>query len=770
MLNKRVALSKLNLARFIVVVILIAAVFIVFGSVAAQESPFHPTFPLLDREGENVLESGMPVSTMSTCGACHDTSFIEEHSFHADVGLSELTEPGETASGRAWDTSPGLFGRWNPFVYRYLSPEGDVKFDLTTPEWNQLFGARHVGAGPAVYGRSGEELINKSVVEGDPETQIVDPETGDLIPWDWHVSGSVEMNCFLCHTPDPNNEARINALQEGQFQWANTATLLGMGIVEQEEDGWRWNEAAFTAEGQLDQSLIALQGPSDENCANCHGLVHVDSQTPLSFTGCSAEQWSTITTGQIVSPQRISDSGLNISSKEEIDRSWDVHAERVVGCTDCHYSLNNPIYYQESDDSQPDHLIFDPRRIDHDEYLYRPLHQFAKGQSAQGTVAPELDNTLRRCESCHSIDLTHSWLPYKERHMDAVSCESCHIPEMYAPSRSYMDWTVVNLDGSAQTGCRGVTEEGDTIGSVLIYSYKPTLLPRQNDDGSTTLAPHNLITTWFWVYDDAVSNEERPVPLRDLQAVWLADDSYHPDILNLFDIDGDGQLNDSELVIDSDEKQSLIAARLASRGLKNPRITGEIQPYSINHDVAGGEWATRECSTCHGSASLIAEPTLLAGRIPGGILPSFVGDSAVIDAGSLFSTESGELYYQIETGEANLYILGHDSVGLIDWVGSIIFIGTVLAVVTHSSLRLFASRRYGHANPELQEVYMYSFYERLWHWLQTIVILILLFTGLIIHKPDIFGIFKISFVLKSLKSILATLPLALSLINNHLPS
>ena len=72
--------------------------------------------------------------------------------------------------------------------------------------------------------------------------------------------------------------------------------------------------------------------------------------------------------------------------KEELGRSWDVHAERVIGCTDCHYSLNNPVYFQESDESQPDHLIFDPRRIDQGEYLYRPLHQFAKGQSAQGTV------------------------------------------------------------------------------------------------------------------------------------------------------------------------------------------------------------------------------------------------------------------------------------------------------------------------------------------------------------------------------------------------
>ena len=39
-------------------------------------SPMHPVFPLLDAAGENVLDSGRAVSTMTTCGGCHDTAFI----------------------------------------------------------------------------------------------------------------------------------------------------------------------------------------------------------------------------------------------------------------------------------------------------------------------------------------------------------------------------------------------------------------------------------------------------------------------------------------------------------------------------------------------------------------------------------------------------------------------------------------------------------------------------------------------------------------------
>lgn len=725
-------------------VMLAALLAIAYGAVFAQGSTFHPTFPLLDEEGQNVLDSGDAVSTKETCGACHDAEFIAQHSFHTDVGLSDITAPGETGSDRDWDTSPGLFGRWNPLIYRYLSPLEDDRVDLTTAEWVQLLGVRHVGGGPAVYGRDGQRLEELTLRDGDPETHVVDPETGQLIPWDWTESGTVEMNCFLCHTPEPNNDARIQALHNGEFRWANTATLLGTGIVERIDDRFTWDQEAFNDEGHVLSEMLTIQEPADENCAQCHGLVHVDSQTPLSMSGCSPEQWSTITTGQIVSPQRISDSGLNISSKEDLGRSWDVHSERVISCTDCHYSLNNPVYFQELAESQPEHLLFDPRRIDSGEYLYRPLHQFAKGQSAQGTVAPELENTQRRCESCHSIENTHDWLPYKDRHMAAVSCESCHIPKMYAPSRQYMDWTVIKLDGSGVASCRGIEGEQSSFSNILIDSYEPTLLQRPDGQGTASLAPHNLITSWFWVYGDP----QRPVPLRELEAAWLEGDGYQAEILDLFDSDGDGNLGESELVIDSQAKKMLIASRIRSLGLENPHILGEIQPYSINHNVTHGEWATRECQTCHGADSLITRPTQLADRIPGGILPTFVGDSSVLNGGELYITQTGELYYQLKSGESQLYVLGHDNEDLVDWLGSIIFLGTLLGVVVHGGLRLVTARWRVPGEPSLQEIYMYSVYERLWHWLQTVVILILLFTGLIIHKPDKFGIFSFSYVVQ----------------------
>ncbi|MBL6982757.1 MAG: cytochrome b/b6 domain-containing protein [Anaerolineales bacterium] len=716
-----------------------------------QLSTIHPTFPFLDDVGENVLHTGKPVSTMNTCGACHNTTFIEEHSFHVNLGFGEITNPGETPSGRAWDTSPGFFGKWNSIAYRYLSPVGDDVVDLTLATWIQTLGVRHVGGGPAVYAQNGQRLIELGADPANLEVNVVNPDTGELIPWDWAESGVVEMNCFLCHTPNPDNQARANALHNGYFGWANTATLLGTGIVEGSENSYQWNPDAFTPEGNLASEFIQIQDPTNENCGLCHGLVHDDVEDPLIMVGCTPERWSTITTGQIVSPQKLSDSGMNLTNKDELNRSWDVHAERLLKCTDCHYSLNNPLYYQESPSTRPEHLIFDPRRLEIGEYLEQPLHQFARGNSAQSTVAGELKDTMRRCDSCHSVENSHDWLPYKDRHIDTLSCESCHIPQMFSSANMVQDWTVISLEGSSITQCRGIEGDSDSVGS-LISGYEPVLLPRQNLAGETTLTPHNLITSWFWVYGDP----PRPVRQTDLQVAYLENGAYHPGIVLRFDENRNGNLETSELIIDTPEKEQFVKDRLSHLGLGNPRIVGEVQPYSINHDVATGEWATKECQACHSEKSRITQPIQISAYAPAGVIPEFVADSNIAVSGDFINMEDSSLYYQPQTDPQKLYILGHDSVAWIDLAGTIIFVGVLAGIAVHGGLRFYTALRTPHSAPRTphsaprtphsayrtKKVYMYSVYERLWHWLQTFAIVMLLFTGLVIHKPDTFGIFS----------------------------
>ena len=707
------------------------------GAPAAQISPLHPTFALLDEAGTNVLESGGAISTMQTCGQCHDTDFIAGHSFHADAGLEDFTSPGTNEDLQPWDSSPGIFGRWDALTYRYLSASEDEVIDLSTPAWIMLYGARHVGGGPAQYSREGTLLTSLPATSGDPETSILDPQTGELTAWDWQASGVVEMNCFLCHTLAPDNQARIQSLQAGEFRWANTATLLGSGIVEEAQGGYTWNAAAFEADGELRQEFVTIQDPTDANCGQCHGLVHEGSD-PLVITGCSAsEEWRTYTTGQVISAQRLDASGMNLQDKDTLSRTWDVHAERQVECTDCHYALNNPVYYQESAETRPDHLTFDPRRLEMGEYLYQPVHQFARGDSAQSSVAPETQDTMRRCDACHNLTTTHTWLPYRERHMTAVSCETCHIPQMYASTIEARDWTVLALDESPVTECRGVEGGTDTV-SDLVTGYQPVWLPRAESSGSTSLAPFNLVTTWYWVYGEPA----RPVPLASLQAAWLDGENYRSEVLRLFDSNADGSLDASELVLDSTEKQALIADALVAGGLEAPRIMGQVQPYSINHDVASGDWAIRECSTCHSQDSRVTQAIELASYTPAGVMPELSQAGNTKLDGDLYLDDSGALIYRPTTRSAGLYVLGHDNVKWIDILGALAFTGTLAGITAHGSLRYRANRKQPARHAALKRVYMYARYERLWHWLQTFTIVGLLFTGLIIHRPDTFGIFS----------------------------
>jgi hypothetical protein len=55
---------------------------------------------------------------------------------------------------------------------------------------------------------------------------------------------------------------------------------------------------------------------------------------------------------------------------------------------------------------------------------------------------------MRRCENCHDAAVSHrDWLPYIDKHMAALACESCHIPQMHAPAIQSYDWTVLDAGG-----------------------------------------------------------------------------------------------------------------------------------------------------------------------------------------------------------------------------------------------------------------------------------------------------------------------------------
>lgn len=702
---------------------------------ALQPSPLHPTFRLLDEQGMNVLESGRPVSTMKTCGECHDTDFIVKHNFHADLGLSDyMPQPGTL------DASTGTFGKWNPLTYRYLSQSGDSRFDLTTPEWLMRFGERVPGGGPATTSRDGRPLTALRPDPANPETAIVDPKTGKVSAWDWNKSGVMELNCFLCHIEQPDLEARAAEIHAGRFGWANTATLQTLGLVTRTAAGWTYNPEAFDENGLLKPEYVRLQDPTNANCGTCHGVVHTDLRTPLVYVGVSLAEYQTATTGQVISPQKIFLSGMNIEGKSEMSYAFDIHAERALKCTDCHYSLNNPAQAQRLSQSNPDHLIYDPRRLEIGDYLLRPDHNLARGQSAQFNVAPNLKGTMRRCDSCHNAERAHSnWLPYWERHMAVLDCETCHIPKMVAPAIQAHDWTVITPDGQPLAQYRGVQGNPDSVES-LVTGFQPVLLQRTNVDGETSLTTYNLIAAWYWVYDD--NGNPRPVRLLDLQKVYLQNGKYAPDVVQTFDADGDGRLSEVELRLDNEAKVAFVRSKLEALGLQNPRIEGQVMPFSINHNVVDGKSAVSDCRVCHNAESRVTSPMTLSAYLPGGVLPTFAAYTNVTYDGHLVAAADGSLQYQPDNSKRSLYVFGHNRLAWLDGLGALFFVGTLLGIFGHGTLRFLAARRRPKVPIKTERVYMYHPYERFWHWLQMAAIVTLLFTGLVIHRPDLFGIFS----------------------------
>jgi thiosulfate reductase cytochrome b subunit len=309
---------------------------------------------------------------------------------------------------------------------------------------------------------------------------------------------------------------------------------------------------------------------------------------------------------------------------------------------------------------------------------------------------------------------------------------------MYAPAIQTNDWTVVTTKGSASTECRGVEGTPNQVTS-LVTGYEPVLLNRTNSDGETLLAPYNLITSFYWVYDD-VSGNKRPVRLIDLEAAYLENGNYAGDIVTAFDANKDGKVSSAELVIDSPDKENLVRGKLSALGLNNPRIEGMVQPYSINHNVVKGEDAVNDCRACHNEESRMTQPIKLADHAP--VTPVFDADNNVNGSGELVTGKDGALYYKPIPANDKMYVFGSSRVSWIDWLGALLFAGALLGVLGHGTLRYLAARKQPKHGTQTKRVYMYESYRRFWHWLQTASIVILLLTGLIIHRPDIFGAFS----------------------------
>ena len=631
----------------------LAPLLVALGGWAVRGQGLHPDVTLLDAEGAPVLSSGRPVSAPRSCLPCHDSGFIATHSYHAQAGGDERHPPGASGA-RPWDTSPGLFGRWDPLAYRHLTPDGWTPQDLDLPGWARVHGPRHVGGGP--------------------------------------LAGlGAPMDCFLCHLAAPATDARAAELRAGRFEWAGTATLARTGLVRPAPDGqgWLWERRAFgeRASAAAPQALLRLGEPRAGQCGACHGVVHTGPQPLRLQRDELLAAPATGLTGQVFSAQRLRDTGLNLAGKEGLTRPWDVHAARLLECSSCHGALNDPEALAEGGAALPGHLQREARRPTIGEYLRQPSHDLAKGDTPQGTVARRLAGTAPGCVDCHETAAHARFLPHAERHLARLDCAACHVPRAWAPLRRETDWTLPDPRGAPRVTWRGVEgEAGDP--RALITGFAPPLLPRAG-----RLAPMNLHLTWLWVGHEP----PRPVRLEDLRAALHEDDDWHPEVLAALDADRDGTLSGAERILADPAARDLVARRLEAVGVATPRLRGELQPLTLAHGVAPAREALIECAACHVREGRAGQPLLLAARAPLSDTIELVPDAGLSGPPGRLVRDGPALLFEPQPERSGFVLLGRMRPRWVDLLGGATLLCAALGAALHGGLRVLLAARRGAA-------------------------------------------------------------------------
>ena len=426
---------------------------------APAAAGYHPPVQLLDKDGEfidpiNGENEHLPFSTEQTCGLCHDYYTITE-GYHFQAGWNVVSDTFGVALGTPWMLSDGMMGKWMAQSFRQMAKKVNAhpdEIDLTPFEFVGRAGYTRGSptCGSCHAGGGGLEYDRDG--ERYDDRLAGDPELresldGDYYRSEWDKSGVVEADCFICHWTDYNFEARVDQLKMLNYRWAVVAGS-GIGIVEGAVEDGEVPQVTYNKRFFNDDGTLVLDPSWPPPDKNC---MFCHGRADVRKRGFS---WDDI-------------------------HNPDVHQAQGMSCTHCH-----------------------PAGLD---------HQLAKGNVKQSSVADELDDTMKRCDDCHSRGLLGASIPehraIRPGHMKRLACESCHIPVIKRSAISGVDAS------SGRIRYIPNPRSADTFGEVA--SWRP-VYGREADE---TIYPYNHIHTIWFANIDA-DGIVYPLFSRELAAAW----------------------------------------------------------------------------------------------------------------------------------------------------------------------------------------------------------------------------------------------------------
>ena len=305
------------------------------GSQLQAGAVLHLAIPLLDEQGNHVLDSQKAYSPKMSCGGCHDYDAITS-AYHFDMGHSESRDDFGKDSGIPLLSSPGYFGGYNCMgstnndwvAKKSNASEADFA-DRGAAGWIQRCAGCHKGGGWMEKDRDGKRYDETGTGTGthldgdyfnrgtDENNRQVEDKTVDgklvrgtsvVSQWDWKKSGVVEANCFKCHADlsglvktdqnvktynrgrsvdDParmiRNVRRDALIDYGHFRESNTAILEVLNLKHEDKQG---------DDATLDKTLLAFDRADLDNNGEITDteLVLVDGEPQLSWNAAAFDE------------------------------------------------------------------------------------------------------------------------------------------------------------------------------------------------------------------------------------------------------------------------------------------------------------------------------------------------------------------------------------------------------------------------------------------------------------------------------------------------